>query len=144
MSNEIDWTKPLEAYHPDGRVIAVSYKGKNGPHMEIHSLGHMQPMGWYFDPDGTKDGDPWRIRNRTEKSALTEERVRAEWRYGNEDSMAALLREHGVLAEPVEDADKVEAVKLVERWTIPESEYERIVADVAEAFKRVRAEGAGG
>lgn len=65
----IDWTKHIEAYHPDGRVREVEvisgpdedgdYTTKWGPSMEV----------WL--PDGRSwCGDDWRIRNCTPKQPL--------------------------------------------------------------------------
>jgi|GEM_PF-3714249 len=69
MSNKIDWTKPLEAYHPDGRVVEVELeKGVTGPNED----GDWEIDGFeidehFFGSDG--DGVNWRIRNRTTKPA---------------------------------------------------------------------------
>lgn len=69
----IDWSAPIEAYHPDGRVVALvcyEYAGA-GPHFTKprSSTEYVSdlPSGWddegrYWDK--TDPGDKWRIRNR--------------------------------------------------------------------------------
>ena len=65
----IDWNAPLEAYHPDGRVVEVELgKGVTGPDED----GDWEIDGFeidehFFGSDG--DGVNWRIRNRTTKPA---------------------------------------------------------------------------
>ena len=63
MAETIDWSAPLEAYHPDGRVVEVKLEeGVTGPdhdgEWEIHGF---EIEEHFFDPDGT--GVVWRIRN---------------------------------------------------------------------------------
>lgn len=65
----INWIDPLEAYHPDGRVIPVVFNQHDGycynivPHQELDG-----GRNWSFDPDGTHPASDWRIRNVAEQS----------------------------------------------------------------------------
>lgn len=155
MSNEIDWTKPLEAYHPDGAVLP--YEGTFcGPDHDGDYFFEPDPVGQYqygryFHADGTdEDGSKWRLRNRTEKPALTEEMVREcmreavrgksqyDGRFVELEAILTLLREHGVLAEPVEDDELELKHAIAKEYGIDGRQYEGL----CEAIRRVRAEGA--
>lgn len=61
----IDWSAPIEAYHPDGRVVAVEHV------RTIHNIGHhmvkpkLDGVHDMFLEDGAHTyGTDWRIRNR--------------------------------------------------------------------------------
>lgn len=144
---KIDWNAPLDAYHPDGRVVEVEIDHDDGPYPDgwgeynVCYFDGCEGTPWFDAETGKMWGNEWQIRNRTEKPALTEEMVREAMHpyvdgpmYGR---VITLLREHGVLAEPVEDADLVMA-----REVAAECDYLHEAA--YKAIKRVRAEGAGG
>ena len=81
----IDWNKPIEAVHEDGRVVSVTLmRHGQGPWYDVTpSLG----AHWSFQPEG-HHSDPlckWRIRN---VASTTPERDPALW-----DRMEALVRE---------------------------------------------------
>jgi len=63
----IDWSAPIEAYHPDGRVVEVK-RLRDGP-VWPDSEGHYHVDGdgvpLFFDEEGVcHHGGSWRIRNR--------------------------------------------------------------------------------
>lgn len=86
----VDWSKPLEAVHADGRIVPVEMtRGPYGdgwyditPHLpnEYGVLGH-----WTFKRDGSHPWAQWTIRNVADKPA---------WRTSDEqiDRMDALLQ----------------------------------------------------
>lgn len=123
MSNEIDRTEPIEAYHENGQVVLawLSNEAPNpyGYPYRIATADGRYPHGYWFDEYGCRKNDGWRIRNRnrTEKPALTEEMVHEAYGYGRVsiDRVITLLREHGVLAEPVEDPIKA---ALQDKWPL--------------------------
>ena len=61
MSEAIDWSAPIEAYHPDGRVVAVerAYGWCIRKHPSVDDA-----RNWSFREDGTHGNSEWRIRNR--------------------------------------------------------------------------------
>lgn len=64
---KIDWNAPLEAYHPDGRVVEVHVK--DGPDEDGDYRLTDDRTGTYFylpngQPSPHGDGSNWRIRNR--------------------------------------------------------------------------------
>lgn len=61
MSEAIDWSAPIEAYHPDGRVVAVEhdYGWCIRKHLSVDDA-----RNWSFREDGTHAKSEWRIRNR--------------------------------------------------------------------------------
>jgi hypothetical protein len=64
MTYNIDWTKPIEAYHPDGRVVPQEVERMGE---EPWTVGNIAGGVWNKDgtpweaPEGEED---WRIRNR--------------------------------------------------------------------------------
>ena len=72
MEDEIDWTMPLEAYHPSGRVEAVKLDPKEAQPDDEGDYCLEQYVGGalYFNAEGEPTfgvGDV-RIRNRTTKT----------------------------------------------------------------------------
>lgn len=66
---EIDWNAPLEAYHPDGRVVEV-LGGYRGYRQNIHPDPQIDGgRNYMFSGDGNHFASEWRIRNRTTKPA---------------------------------------------------------------------------
>lgn len=57
----IDWSAPIEAYHPDGRVVEVerAYGWCIRKHLSVDDA-----RNWSFREDGTHGNSEWRIRNR--------------------------------------------------------------------------------
>lgn len=76
MTYNIDWTKPIEAYHPDGRVVPqeVEHMGE-----EPWTVGSIAGGVWNKDgtpweaPEGEED---WRIRNRKSDNPLCVDTLR--------------------------------------------------------------------
>lgn len=74
MTEAIDWSAPLEAYHPDGRVMLVR-------------AAEWMPLRWQYDikpsldgvfsfyPHGGHQWSQWRIRNRKTSEGVTPELV---------------------------------------------------------------------
>lgn len=63
MTDNIDWTKPIEAYHEDGRVVKVDYSGRSGS--GAYNISPELPgYVFSFKSDGTHLCSGWRIRNR--------------------------------------------------------------------------------
>jgi len=153
----IDWSKPLECYHEDGRVEPVIREESPTAEKWIvtdHSRPHI-PTVW--NNDGTpwmKKDDGWTIRNvqpdTSDLTARMEKLVRemagsgagfiADYRTTEEArAIVALL-------PPVVDADLVEARKLcaklynpqwaAEEWPLLENEFLRAIA---KAIKHGRA-----
>lgn len=60
----IDWSAPLEAYHPDGRIVGV-VGGYHGYRQNIHPDPEIDGgINYTFSRDGSHVASEWRIRNR--------------------------------------------------------------------------------
>lgn len=151
MSN-IDWSRPLEAYHEDGRVVDCQPISPDDPSIwpdnqgQYHIDGEGVPL--FFEKDGTewreyspKEG--WRIRNKAEPKAdafdvafkednsdipqWAWDRMKAE--YIDKDGMAASFARYIMTKEePPVDPDLIEARELVcafdhDKW--PDDEWHR-------------------
>lgn len=80
MADKIDWTAPLEAYHPDGTVVAVELDNLC-PLSDYRIKPLAEVNSWVeFNEDGTHVfGDvPWRIRNRKAPESKPSEGVTPE------------------------------------------------------------------
>lgn len=80
MTSKIDWNEPLEAYHPDGTVVAVELDNLF-PLSDYRIKPLAAVNSWVeFNEDGTHVfGDvPWRIRNRKAPESKPSEGVTPE------------------------------------------------------------------
>ena len=75
MAETIDWNAPLEAYHPDGRVVKITCETFGSG--QEYALRKPLDYKWdTFNADGSAWGDgPWRIRNRKPAPQYTAELV---------------------------------------------------------------------
>lgn len=74
MTDTIDWNAPLEAYHPDGRVVEVTCKPA-ALRDDWFAISGLPDTGWdVFMPDGRHNGGntPWTIRNRSKPTEQTQ------------------------------------------------------------------------
>lgn len=60
--NPIDWSRPIEAVHDDGRVVAVDSKQSTKWNAHYWAVS-FENNHLIFDDFGKADGTPWRIRN---------------------------------------------------------------------------------
>ena len=138
----IDWSAPLEAYHPDGRVVEVELeKGVTGPDED----GDWEIDGFeidehFFGSDG--DGVNWRIRNRTTKPANSPspelvERMVAYCRIRAFDGSRE-AKEIMSEIEPKLDPDLELAGEVYDEWLA--DKHDTFVGATLAAIKRVRAE----
>jgi hypothetical protein len=67
--SKIDWDRPLEAYHEDGRCAPASIVRYCDGDYLVHSDAMPEDGDWYFDKEGMFDFDGWRVRNVTEPKA---------------------------------------------------------------------------
>lgn len=69
--SKIDWDRPLEAYHEDGRAMEI--KMEKSPTKEIWTTSHLGcPSVWNMDGtawDPAEQGYGWTIRNKAEPKA---------------------------------------------------------------------------
>lgn len=77
----IDWTKPIEAYHPDGRVMPVEYipEKYDGDH---YTKGDFDGFFGIWKDDGCAwigNENQWRIRNTRPVIEPTEEWWARRW-----------------------------------------------------------------
>lgn len=138
---EIDWNAPLEAYHPDGRVVEV-LGGYRGYRQNIHPDPQIDGgRNYMFSGDGNHFASEWRIRNRTTKPAnapspeLVERmvaycRIRA---FDGDREAKEIMSE----LEPKPDADEVLRDEICAEYGI---EFLKSKEGVLAAIKRVRAE----
>ena len=145
MAETIDWSAPLEAYHPDGRVVEVKLEeGVTGPDHDGEWEIHGFEIGeHFFDPDGT--GVVWRIRNRkpapqyppelVERMVALAKRILAEEPFAPcVDEARAILAD---LPQPV-DADLELAREIAKEHSVDTAYY--VTDAILAAIKRVRAE----
>lgn len=62
----LDWSKPIEAYHPDGRVLPAVYECDCGEHKWIYGSGGGHATVYLEDGsawDVSSQDARWRIRN---------------------------------------------------------------------------------
>lgn len=60
----IDWSGPLEAYHPDGRVVEIEYRRMDGEQYVTSSPGDEWDKVWFENGADFHGLTKWRIRNR--------------------------------------------------------------------------------
>jgi len=75
----VDWSRPIEAVHEDGRVVAVHLGGedenpdKQGDHYTLPSLNGDAPGIWQRDGTSWMNADAgWRVRNVPEHPTPTQ------------------------------------------------------------------------
>lgn len=76
--SEIDWNAPLEAYHPDGRVVEVTLTNSSGENPDdagdYYTTSPDKKQFGIWNPDGRRwgsDSNDFRIRNRKQPEAPT-------------------------------------------------------------------------
>lgn len=152
--SKVDWGKPIEAYHVDGRVVTCSFLGDDGEDflpMRIAGVPEDGAMATYqegyFERDGTRSQSYWRIRNVAEpKGIISSETLPSDpiakrmealvrWVAEARDRMPITGEAQAIVAlldGPV-DADLVEARKVVismedrpfYSWNIKAGEHDR-------------------
>lgn len=66
MADTIDWNAPLEAYHPDGRVVGVTYFSPFDDGLEKHFITEYldERYDLFLASGESAEETDWRIRNR--------------------------------------------------------------------------------
>jgi len=101
----VDWSRPIEAVHEDGRVVAVAFVEDDGsdelsmlikPESEMIDINRGSAR--YFNRDGTRTTKGWRIRNvQPATQAPDAQTLTAQERL---ERMEALVREMAAQAGP--------------------------------------------
>jgi hypothetical protein len=82
----VDWTKPIEAVHEDGRVVSASFQGGVASDGYLWVYGDFHDgLGHWFSQKGRASHTPYHIRNvETAKPAISDDLV---------ERMVALVRQ---------------------------------------------------
>lgn len=137
----IDWNAPLEAYHPDGRVVDVEFDGSHSEDLYgVTGIGSLNA----FHTDGRAYSSDWKIRNRKPADAPSPELVERMVAYCRIRAFDGSREAKEIMSElePKPDPDLELAIKT---WEEASHEFhygdkQDAVDAILAAIKRVRAE----